>query len=44
MAIKVTDKLLPEIFGGVAGPIYLKIFCLQLILNPRLLVQELITS
>jgi hypothetical protein len=44
MAIKVDDKLLPEIFGGVAGPIYLGIAYLQLILNPRLIMQELITS
>jgi hypothetical protein len=34
MAIKVDDKLMPEIFGGVAGLIYLKIVYLQLILNP----------
>jgi hypothetical protein len=39
MAIKVDDKLLPEILGGVAGPIYLGIVYLQLILNPRLIMQ-----
>jgi hypothetical protein len=31
MAIKVDDKLLPEIFGGVAGPICLKTVYLQVI-------------
>lgn len=36
MAIKVIDKLLPEIFGGVADPMYLKILYLLFILNPRL--------
>jgi hypothetical protein len=44
MAIKVDDKLLPEIFIGVAGPIYLETVYLQLILNPRLLMQDLITN
>jgi hypothetical protein len=34
MAIKVDDKLLPHTIGGFAGPIYLKIVYLQLLLNP----------